>query len=88
MKTFREFFAMIGPVLSAKIPEVCLLGHVETLFGCDSRPVFSGTNNILDRFHIVAKVNEALDDVRSAEAKTNEGRRIRTSPHEGRVGVF
>ena len=25
--------------------------------------------HILDRFHIVAKVNEAVDDVRSAEAK-------------------
>src|SRR6195256_6797009 len=29
--------------------------------------------NILDRFHIVAKVNEALDDVRSAEAKRMKG---------------
>jgi transposase len=25
--------------------------------------------NILDRFHIVAKVNQALDDIRSAEAR-------------------
>jgi hypothetical protein len=25
--------------------------------------------NILDRFHIVAKMNEALDDVRAAEAR-------------------
>ena len=29
--------------------------------------------NILDRFHIVAKMNKALDDVRAAEARRMEG---------------
>ena len=29
--------------------------------------------NILDRFHIVAKVNKALDDVRAAEARRMKG---------------
>ena len=29
--------------------------------------------NILDRFHIVAKVNLALDDIRSAEARRMKG---------------
>ena len=29
--------------------------------------------NILDRFHIVAKVNQALDDVRAAEARRMKG---------------
>jgi transposase len=29
--------------------------------------------NILDRFHIVAKVNQALDDIRSAEARRMKG---------------
>ena len=29
--------------------------------------------NILDRFHIVAKVNKALDDIRSAEARRMKG---------------
>src|SRR6185312_14501715 len=33
--------------------------------------------NILDRFHIVAKVNEALDDIRAAEA-----RRIKADGYE------
>jgi len=33
--------------------------------------------NILDRFHIVAKVNKALDDIRSAEARRIEGGRVR-----------
>ena len=51
---------------------VRLLGHVETLSGGDPREMFPGPN-ILDRFHIVAKVNKALDDIRSAEA-----RRLRT----------
>ena len=67
VKTFRKFFDMIGSELSAKIEFVCsdmwkpYLGVI--------RAKCSQALNILDRFHIVAKVNEALDDVRSAEAK-------------------
>ena len=66
-KTFREFFVMLGPELSAKIEFVCsdmwkpYLGVI--------REKCSQALNILDRFHIVAKLNDALDDVRSAEAK-------------------
>src|SRR5450756_1871280 len=67
VKTFQGFFAMIGPELSAKIEIV----------GSDMwkpylrviREKCSHAINILDRFHIVAKVNKAVDDVRSAEAK-------------------
>ena len=67
VKTFREFFAMIGPEVSARIEFVCsdmwkpYLGVI--------REMCSQALNILDRFHIVAKVNEALDDIRAAEAR-------------------
>src|SRR6476646_395308 len=71
VKTFREFFAMIGPEVSAKIEFVCsdmwkpYLGVI--------REKCSQALNILDRFHIVAKVNKALDDIRSAEARRMKG---------------
>ncbi len=60
VKTFWEFFAMIGPEVAAKIEFVCsdmwnpYLGVI--------REKCSQTLNILDRFHIVAKVNKALDE--------------------------
>jgi transposase len=71
VKTFREFFALIGPEVSAKIEFVCsdmwkpYLGVI--------REKCSQALNILDRFHIVAKVNKALDDVRAAEARRMKG---------------
>ena len=71
VKTFKEFFAMIGPEVSAKIEFVCsdmwkpYLGVI--------REKCSQALNILDRFHIVAKVNKALDDIRSAEARRMKG---------------
>jgi transposase len=71
VQTFKEFFAMLGPELSAKIEFVCsdmwkpYLGVI--------REQCSQALNILDRFHIVAKVNEALDDVRAAEARRMKG---------------
>jgi transposase len=78
VKTFKEFFAMIGPEVSAKIEFVCsdmwkpYLGVI--------REKCSQALNILDRFHIVAKVNQALDDIRAAEARRMKGGRIRTGP--------
>jgi transposase len=71
VKTFKEIFPMIGPEVSAKIEFVCsdmwkpYLGVI--------REKCSQALNILDRFHIVAKVNKALDDVRSAEARRMKG---------------
>ena len=68
VKTFREFFAMIGPEVSEKIEFVCsdmwkpYLGVI--------RQKCSQALNILDRFHIVAKVNKALDDIRASEARS------------------
>jgi len=71
VKTFKEFFTMISPEVSAKIEFVCsdmwkpYLGVI--------REKCSQALNILDRFHIVAKVNQALDDIRSAEARRMKG---------------
>ena len=71
VKTFQGFFALIGPEVSGKIEFVCsdmwkpYLGVI--------REKCSQALNILDRFHIVAKVNKALDDVRAAEARRMKG---------------
>jgi len=67
VKTFREFFAMIGPEVSAKIEFVCS-DMWKPYLGVIRKKCFQALN-ILDRFHIVAKINKALDDVRSAEAR-------------------
>jgi transposase len=67
VKTLRECFAMLGPEVSAKIEFVCsdmwkpYLGVI--------REECSHALNILDRFHIVAKVNKALDEIRASEAR-------------------
>ena len=45
---------------------------METVFGV-IREKCSQALNILDRFHIVAKVNKALDEIRSAEARRMKG---------------
>jgi transposase len=67
VKTFKEFLAMIGPEVPAEIEFVCsdmwkpYLGVI--------REKCSQALNILDRFQIVAKVNQALDDICAAEAR-------------------
>src|ERR1019366_6229407 len=64
-------FTMIGPEVSARIEFVCsdmwkpYLGVI--------REKCSQALNILDRFHIVAKVNKARDDIRAAEARRMKG---------------
>jgi transposase len=67
VKTFREFFAMIGPEVSAKI-EFVYSDMWKPYLGA-IRDKCSQALNILDRFHIVAKVNKALDDIRASEAR-------------------
>ena len=67
VKTFEEFFDMIGPDLSGKIEFVCSDMWRPYLRVIRERCV--NALNILDRFHIVAKMNDALNDVRSAEAR-------------------
>lgn len=67
VETFEQFFDMIGADLAGKIEFVC--SDMWRPYLRVIRERCSNALNILDRFHIVAKMNEALDDVRAAEAR-------------------
>src|SRR5712692_9869124 len=58
---------MIGQELSSQIEFVC--SDMWKPYLRVIREKCSQALHILDRFHIVAKMNEALDDVRAAEAR-------------------
>jgi transposase len=68
VKSFLGFFRLIGKKASAELKFVC----------SDMWPAYlkvikkkaPQALNILDRFHIVAKLNDAVDDVRKAEVKS------------------
>jgi transposase len=65
--SFAKFFAMIGQELAAKVEFVCSdmwKPYLEMIARHCPNAL-----NILDRFHIVAKMNLALDDVRATEAR-------------------
>ena len=66
-ESFRRFFAMIGLELSSKIEFVCSDMWKPYLNVIAEK--CAQALNILDRFHIVAKMNKALDEVRAAEAR-------------------
>jgi transposase len=66
-KSFQKFFTMIGPELSSKIEFVC--SDMWKPYLNVIREKCSQALHILDRFHIVAKMNQALDEVRAAEAR-------------------
>ena len=65
--TFEKFFAMIGPELPAKIEFVC--SDMWKPYLKVIRERCGQALHVLDRFHIVKKLQEAVDDVRAAEAK-------------------
>jgi transposase len=67
VETFEGFFAMIGPELSSRIEFVC--SDMWKPYLRVIREKCSQALHILDRFHIVAKMNEALDEVRASEAR-------------------
>ena len=67
VKTFEGFFDMIGEDLSGKIEFVC--SDMWRPYLRVIRERCSNALNILDRFHIVAKMNDTLNDVRSSEAR-------------------
>jgi transposase len=67
VKTFEGFFDMIGKDLSAKIEFVC--SDMWQPYLRVIRERCSNALNILDRFHIVAKINDALNEVRAGEVK-------------------
>ena len=65
--TFEQFFDMIGPGLAGKIEFVC--SDMWRPYLKVIRERCGNALNILDRFHIVAKINGALDEVRATEAR-------------------
>jgi transposase len=67
VETFQGFFSMIGPELSSQIEFVC--SDMWKPYLRVIREQCSQALHILDRFHIVAKMNQALDEVRAAEAR-------------------
>jgi transposase len=75
VETFQGFFAMIGKDLTSKIEFVC--SDMWKPYLRVIRETCSQALHILDRFHIVAKMNQALDDVRAAET-----RRLAQAGHE------
>ena len=67
IESFQGFFTVIGEQLAAQIEFVCSdmwQPYLDVIHQKCSQAL-----HILDRFHIVAKMNKALDDVRAAEAR-------------------
>src|SRR3989440_3812169 len=78
IESFQGFFTVIGDELASKIVFVC--SDMWEPYLKVIREKCSEALHILDRFHIVAKMNKALDEVRAGES-----RRIAS---EGRVPVL
>ncbi len=66
-ESFEKFFTMIGKELAEKIEFVCSDMWKPYLTLIEKH--CTNALNILDRFHIVAKLNLALDEVRASEAR-------------------
>jgi transposase len=67
MKSFEGFFTLIGQDLAGKVEFVCSdmwRPYLEMIARHCPQAL-----NILDRFHMVAKLNKALDEVRAGEAR-------------------
>jgi transposase len=67
VESFEQFFTLIGAPLSEKIEYVC--SDMWKPYLRVIRERCSNAVHILDRFHIVAKINKALDEVRAGEAR-------------------
>ena len=67
IETFEGFFALIGQQLASQIEFIC--SDMWRPYLRVIREKCSQALHILDRFHIVAKMNKALDDVRAAESR-------------------
>ncbi|MBZ5616973.1 MAG: ISL3 family transposase [Acidobacteriia bacterium] len=65
IESFEGFFTLIGTRLASQIEFVC--SDMWEPYLHVIREKCSQALNILDRFHIVAKMNKALDEVRAAE---------------------
>ncbi len=69
-ESFQKFFTLIGTELARKIEFVCS-DMWKPYLNLIAKHCTNALN-ILDRFHVVAKMNMALDDVRAAEARRME----------------
>jgi transposase len=78
IESFQGFFTMIGDEVASKIAFVC--SDMWKPYLTVIREKCSDALHILDRFHIVANMNKALDEVRAGES-----RRI---AFEGRIPVL
>jgi transposase len=67
IESFRGFFKVIGDEVAAKIVFVC--SDMWEPYLKVIRQQCSEALHILDRFHIVAKMNKALDEVRAGESR-------------------
>ena len=67
IESFQGFFTVIGDELASKIEFVC--SDMWEPYLKVIREKCSQALHILDRFHIVAKMNKALDEVRAAESR-------------------
>ncbi len=66
-ESFQGFFTQIGKERAASIEFVCSdmwKPYLQLIKQCCPRAL-----NILDRFHVVAKMNKAIDEVRAGEAR-------------------
>src|SRR5690349_5228587 len=67
IESFQGFFTLLGETLASQIEFVCSdmwQPYLDVI-----RQKCCQALHILDRFHIVAKMNKALDDVRAAESR-------------------
>src|SRR5205823_6397094 len=67
IESFQGFFTVIGEEIASKIVFVC--SDMWEPYLKVIRERCSEALHILDRFHIVAKMNKALDEVRAAESR-------------------
>lgn len=67
IESFQGFFTMIGDEIASKIVFVC--SDMWKPYLKVIREKCSEALHILDRFHIVAKMNKALDEVRAGESR-------------------
>lgn len=74
-ESFREFFRLVGEEVSKGLRYVCSdMWQAYLTVIAEQAPK---AIHILDRFHIMAKMNKAIDEVRAAEAK-----RMKADGHE------
>ena len=75
IESFQGFFTVIGDAVASKIAFVC--SDMWEPYLKVIREKCSEALHILDRFHIVSKMNKALDEIRAAESRRmkSEGRK-------------